>query len=113
MADACWAIGAVDVQLVNANVIMSEIAEVGLTHPRIVASSADTVRRCFREIAEGGRSERNIRDERSGTFHQGDRRGTGHRPEHGAPVFEIAGGHQGQAQAASSIQAGPLHRLHR
>ena len=36
---------------------MSEIAEVELTHPRIVASSADTVRRCFREISEGGRSE--------------------------------------------------------
>ena len=41
----------------TADVKMSEIAEVELTHPRIVASSADTVRRCFREISEGGRSE--------------------------------------------------------
>ena len=56
---------------------MNEIAEVELTHPRMVASSLDTVRRCFRQIAEGGRSERNIRDERSGTVHPGDRRGTG------------------------------------
>ena len=97
----------VDIQRVTADVKMSEIAEVELTHHRIVASSADTVRRCFREIAEGGRDERNIGDERSGTFHQGDRRGTGHRPEHGAPVSEIAGGHQGQAPTASSIQFYP------
>ena len=41
----------------TADVKMSEIAEVELTHSRIVASSADTVRRCFREISEGGRSE--------------------------------------------------------
>ena len=43
---------------VIADVKMSEIAGVELTHPRAVASSADTVRRCFRQIAEGGRSER-------------------------------------------------------
>ena len=54
---------------VTADVKMSQIAEVELTHHRIVASSADTVRRCFRQIDEGGRSERNIRDERSGSFH--------------------------------------------
>ena len=50
---------------------MSETAEVELTHRRIVASSADTVRRCFRQIAEGGRSERDLGDERSGLFHRG------------------------------------------
>ena len=72
--------------VVTADVKMSEIAEVELTHRRKVASSADTVRRCFRQIAEGGRSERDLRDERGGPFRPGDRRGTGHRPEHGARV---------------------------
>ena len=98
---------------VTADVKMGEIAEVELTHHRIVASSVDTVRRCFRQIAEGGRSERNIRDERSGSFHPWDRLRTGHRPEHGAPVSEIAGDHQGQAPTTASIQAGPIHPLHR
>ena len=35
---------------VNADGEMSEIAEVELTRHRVVASSADTVRRCFRQI---------------------------------------------------------------
>ena len=56
---------------VTADVKMGEIAEVELTHHRMVASSADTVRRCFRRIAEGGRSERDLRDERSGSLHLG------------------------------------------
>ena len=38
--------------VVTADVKMSEIPEVELTHPRIVASFADTVRRCFGKIAE-------------------------------------------------------------
>ena len=69
---------------------MSEIAEVELTHPRMVASSAHTLRRCFKQIAEGGRSERDPRDERGGPLDPGDRRRTGHRPEHGAPVSQHA-----------------------
>ena len=93
---------------VTADAKMSEIAEIELTHHSKVASSADTVRRCLRQIAEGGRSERDLRDEMSGAFHTADRRGTGHRQEHGAPVSEIAGGHQGQTSTAASIQAGPL-----
>ena len=56
---------------VTADVKMGEIAEVELTHHRMVASSADTVRRCFRRIAEGGRSERDLRDERSGSLYLG------------------------------------------
>jgi hypothetical protein len=38
---------------VNADGEMSEIAEVELTRHRVVASSADTVRRCFRQILAG------------------------------------------------------------
>ena len=38
---------------VNAGGEMSEIAEVELTRHRVVASSADTVRRCFRQILAG------------------------------------------------------------
>ena len=38
---------------VNAGGEMSEIAEVGLTRHRVVASSADTVRRSFRQILAG------------------------------------------------------------
>ena len=40
-------------QFVTADITMSEIADVELTHYRIVASYADTVRRCFREIHVG------------------------------------------------------------
>ena len=38
---------------VNAGGEMGEIAEVELTRHRVVASSADTVRRCFRQILAG------------------------------------------------------------
>ena len=40
-------------QFVTADVTTSEIADAGLTHHRIVALSADTVRRCSGQIHGG------------------------------------------------------------
>ena len=50
---------------------MGESSKMELTHPVMVASSAGTLRRCIKHIAEGGRSERDLRDERGGPFSPG------------------------------------------
>ncbi len=77
---------------VSADVKMSEIAEIELTHLRPEASSTENPWRCCREIDKGGRSERDIRDERRGLFDQGDCAEVGHCSKHGAPVSEHTGG---------------------
>ena len=91
---------------------MSEIAKMELTHPMVVASSADTLRRCVKHIADGGRSERDLRNERGGLLHPGNSRRIGHCPEHGTPVPEASGSGYNQAAPAAGIQAGPVHRVH-
>ena len=93
---------------VTADVKMSEIAEAELTHLAGRASFTKNSWRCLRNFVEGGTSERDLRDERSGPLHPGDCRRPGHRPEHGSPVPEIAGGDPAQAEAAAQVQAGPL-----
>ena len=45
---------------------MGESSKMELPHPKVAASSAGTLRRCVNHIAEGGRSERDPRDEGSG-----------------------------------------------
>ena len=50
---------------------MGGSSKMELTHPVMVASSAGTLRRCVKHIAEGGRSERDLRDERGGPFDPG------------------------------------------
>ena len=50
---------------------MGKSSKMELTHPVMVASSAGTLRRCIKHIAEGGRSERDLRDERGGPFSPG------------------------------------------
>ena len=57
---------------VSSKLKMGESSKMELTHPKVVASSAETLRRCVKHIAEGGRSERDLRDERSGLFDPGD-----------------------------------------
>ena len=57
---------------VSSKLIMGESSKMELTHPVVVASSADILRRCVKHIAEGGRSERDLRDERGGPFDPGD-----------------------------------------
>ena len=69
---------------------MCKIAEMELTHPMAMASSADTLRRCFKQRANGGNDERDLRAERSGVFDPGDRPGVGHIAQHGASVPEVA-----------------------
>ena len=46
---------------VTADIKMCKNAEMELTQPKVVASSADTWWRCRRHIAKGGSSERDIR----------------------------------------------------
>ena len=57
---------------VSSKLIMGESSKMELTHPVVVASSADILRRCVKHIAKGGRSERDLRDERGGPFDPGD-----------------------------------------
>ena len=76
--------------LVSSKLRMGESSKIELTHPMIMASSAGTLRRCVKHIAEGGRSERDLRDERGGPFDPGNCPGAGRVPQHGAPVPEIA-----------------------
>ena len=52
----------------------------------VVASSADTLRRCVKHIAEGGTNERDLRNERRWPFDPGDCPGAGRVPQHGTPV---------------------------
>ena len=57
---------------VTADEKLSENAEMVLTHPIAGASFTKSSWRCS-HFAEGGTSERDLRDERGGPFHQGDR----------------------------------------
>ena len=74
------------------NFAMCKGIKMELTHRMAVASSADSSRTCRRDLASGGDYERDIRDERRGPFDPGECSGTGHTPQHGAPVTEVAGG---------------------
>ena len=65
---------------VSANVKMSEIARMELTHLRERASSTETPWRWCKEIVKGGNSERDIRNERVGLFHSGYSQGIVHCP---------------------------------
>ena len=56
--------------IVSADGKMSEIAEMELTH-RGSASSTEKPWRCKRDVAKGGRRERDLRDERGGPFRPG------------------------------------------
>ena len=47
---------------VTADIKMCKNAEMELTQPKVVASSADTPWRCVRQIAKGGSSERDLRE---------------------------------------------------
>ena len=88
---------------------MSEIAGVELTHPMAGASFTKSSWRCSTDFAEGGTSERDLRDERGGPFHPGYCRGTGHRSKYGAEIPEVAGGHAAQAPALQGIE--PFDKL--
>ncbi len=94
---------------VTSNFKMCISSKVELTHPMAVASSADFSRRCRRDLANGGNDERDLRDERRGTFDPGHSQGAGHIPQHGASVPEVAGGDATQATAAAGVEAGPIH----
>ena len=99
--------------IVSSNIKMCKSSKLELTHPMVMASSADTLRRYIRQIAKGGTSERDLRDERNGPFDPGDCQGAGRFPEHGAPVSEIAGSHAAEAAAAARVEAGPAPGVHR
>ena len=94
---------------VSSKLKMGESSKMELTHPKLVASSARTLRRCVKHIAEGGRSERVLRDERSGPFDPGDCPGAGRVPQHGTPVPEVPGGHASQAAAAAGVWRTLVH----
>ena len=92
---------------------ISEIAGVELTHLIAGASFTKSSWRCSTGFAEGGRSERDLRDERGGLFHTWDRRGTGHRPKHGPAVSEITRCHEAEASPAANIEARRLYGIRR
>ena len=96
---------------VTADEKMSENAGIELTHRTVQASFTRISWRCLRDFAEGGTSERDLRDERSGPFHPGDRRGLGHSLEHGSPVPQVPGSHAAEAPATADVQ--PLDKLGR
>ena len=73
---------------VSGKLKMGKSSKMERIHPKVAASSAGTLRRCVKHIAEGGRSERHPRDERSWPFGPGDCPGAGRVPRHGAPVPE-------------------------
>ena len=97
---------------VSSSIKMCKSSKMELTHPRVVASSADNPWRCVTQIAKGGTSERDLRDERSRPFDPGDCPEVGGVAQHGAAVFEDAGGDAAQAAAASGLEAGFVHRAH-
>ena len=92
---------------------MSEIAGVELTHLMARASFKKSSWRCPTDSAEGGTSERNLRDERGRPFHAGDLRGSGHRPEHGTPESEITRFHEAEASLSEGIEAVAPHGIRR
>ena len=98
---------------VSSNIKMCKSSKLELTHLRMVASSADFLRRCTGQIAKGGTSERDIRVERRWPFDPGDCQGAGRFPEHGAPVSEIAGGDEAEGAATKRVEAGPAPGVHR
>ena len=95
---------------VSSNIKMCKSSKLELTHLRMVASSADFLRRCTGQIAKGGTSERDIRVERRWPFDAGDCQGAGRFPEHGAPVSEIAGGDEAEGAATKRVEPGSVHR---
>ena len=97
---------------VSSNIRMCKSSKLELTHLRMVASSADFLRRCTGQIAKGGTSERDIRVERRWPFDPGDCSGVGARTEHGAPVSEVTGGDTAQAAIPTRVEVGSLHRAH-
>ena len=97
--------GPADVRRVSADGKMSEIAEMKLTHQG-GASSTEKPWRCERDVAKGGRRERDLRDERGGPFGAGDCPRVGYRSEHGAAVSELSGGDAAQATASAFLKAG-------
>ena len=98
---------------VTADIKVCKIAEMELTHPMAMASSADSLRRCFRQRAKGGSSERDLRTERRGPFDPGDRPGVGRVTQYGEEIPEVAGGHATETAQTTGVQAGPVHRVHR
>ena len=71
---------------VTADNKICKIGEVELTHPMAMASSANLLRRRFRQRAQGGPSERDLRVERSGVIDPGDRNGSARVAQHSAAV---------------------------
>ena len=61
-------------------------AEKGLTHLKDRALFTELSWRCLLHIAEGGTSERDLREKRRGPFHPRDRGRFGHCQEYGSPV---------------------------
>ena len=96
-----------DLTDVSADVKMSEIAEIELTHLRAEASSTGNPWRCCREIVEGGRSERDIRDEGCGVLDAGDSPEAGHCSKHGASVPECTRGDGAHSAEASASKLDP------
>ena len=90
---------------------MSETAGMVLTHLNAGASFTKSSWRCSTDLAEGGTGERDPRDEGSGPFHTGYRRGTGHGEGYGAEIPEVAGGHAAGARALQGIEGGRSHRV--
>ena len=72
--------------VVSSNIKVCESSNLELTHPMVVASSADTLRMCVKHIAEGGTNERDLRNERRWAFDPGECPGAGRVPQHGTPV---------------------------
>ena len=62
---------------VTSNIKMCKSSKLELTRPIVMASSADTLRRCIRQIAKGGTRERDLRDARRWPFDPGDCQGAG------------------------------------
>ena len=83
-----------------------------LTYLRERASSTGNPWRWCVEIVEGGRSERDLRNE-GGLFGPGHNQGVRHCPEHGTAIPERSGSSHAQATASEGIQAGSVHRVHR
>ena len=78
-----------------------------------MASSTELLWRCLGRIAERWSRERDIRDERGGLFDPRDSQRLGHCSEHGAAIPEYAGGDATEAAAATRVEIGAVHGIHR
>ena len=78
-----------------------------------MASSRELLWRCLGRIAERWRRERDIRVKRGGLFDPRDSQRVGYCPEHGAAIPEYAGGDATEAAAATRVEIGPVHGIHR